>query len=78
MSNHQLRRLTEEEIAALINALSAVVVQAKKRSADADSATDDPSILDPLHELIAAEQGTAQELLELLERATGVQVELTE
>jgi hypothetical protein len=78
MSDHQIRRLTEDEINALKTALSEVLVQTKKRSANVDSATDDPSILDPYHGLIAAERKLAEELLDLLDRATGVQVELTE
>jgi hypothetical protein len=78
MSDHQIRQLTDGEINALKNALSEVLVQTKKRSANFDSATDDPSKLDPYHRLIAVERKLAEELLELLDRATGVQVELSE
>jgi hypothetical protein len=70
--------LTDEEINAIRNALSEVLVQTKKKSADVDSVTDDPSILDPLHGLIAAERKLAEKLSALLDRATGVQVELPE
>jgi hypothetical protein len=78
MSDHQIRRLTDGEINALKNALSEVLVQIKKKSANVDSATDDPSKLDPLHGLFAAERKLAEELLDLLDRATGVQVDLPE
>ena len=70
--------LTDEEINAIRNGLSEVLVQTKKKSANIDSATDDPSILDPLHGVIAAERKLAEELLALLDRATGIQVELPE
>jgi hypothetical protein len=75
MSNH-LRELILEEIEALKNALALVLVETKKKSANIDAATNDPSRYDALHALYAAENTMAEALLELLDHATGVQVDL--
>ncbi len=78
MSNQKFHDLTEADIATLKNALSEVIVQAAKKSALVDNATDDPTILDPFHALNAETQKAAKALLELLDDAVGVRVELPE
>ena len=74
MAGEQIYNLNDVEIEALKNALSTVLVRAKGLSRSIDVQTSDPSILDPLHQLIAAERSIAQNLLELLERSTGIQI----
>ncbi|MGP0060067.1 MAG: hypothetical protein ACLPID_12355 [Beijerinckiaceae bacterium] len=78
MSDNNTRELTAEEIAAIIRALAAVVVQTKNKSSMIDSATNEPSTLDEFHKLNAAERTTAEELIDLLDQATSVTLELAE
>ena len=79
MSNQKFHDLTEADIATLKNALSEVIVQAAKKSALVDNATDDPTILRPISRTECPEtQKAAKALLELLDDAVGVRVELPE
>jgi hypothetical protein len=77
MPDDQLQELTVTEIAALINALGTVVVKTKNQSTVVDNApADDESVRDELHKHYAAERAMAERLIDLLDRAISVKIEL--
>ena len=72
------RKLSDEEIAAIRQALAAVLVDLGKKSPMVDGATNDPAILDLLHASFAKERRTAQDVMDLLDEAEEVVVRLSE
>ena len=77
MSDSQLRELTDEEIAALKNALATVLLRTKKLSIAVDNVPSaDESVRDKLHSLNARERTIAECLIDLLDRAISVRFEL--
>lgn len=73
MADHTL---TPEEIGALKLALARVLVEGKKTAERVDQATDDPSLYDQAHTSIAAERRQAERLMEMLENADAVVVQM--
>ena len=68
--------LTQDEIVAIRNALAAVLADLNKKSPMIDATTDDPDILDPLHASFAQERKMAEGLMDLLDRAEVVELQL--
>lgn len=73
MADHTL---TDEDIGALKLALSRVLLEGKKASNRVDQATDDPSLYDQAHEIIAKERARAERLIEMLDSAYEVLVRM--
>jgi hypothetical protein len=73
----QLRELTDAEIDALKIALSTVLTTTRNLSAVVDAVpADDELVRDQFHKLNATERAMAERLIDLLDRAINVKIEL--
>ncbi|WP_342165256.1 hypothetical protein [Methylobacterium sp. SD21] len=73
MADHTL---TPDEIGALKLALARVLVEGKKTAERVDQTTDDPTLYGQAHSSIAAERLKAERLIEMLDTAEAVVIQL--